>query len=348
MAARTRLAVFTAVAVLALAGCTYSTQEPGLFPSPKPEAPSPTRARFLPQKTNPKLPVAGERIWVSGGQVPVTMRIAVHAVRRVEGATVLDWSVTPVAALGFDFGDSLPGIELGLGRPAGRSDPGIFLLNPGGNQAYLPLTHESRRQFNHCLCTALYVVQGQLRVGETRLLQITYPSLPVGTEFVDVSMATLTPFVHVPVSPVGTAPVANRPTDLAREAEAPKPLAQQIEFRNPIQSRQLQRIQVNRVTQAAGRATLEWTLSTVTDQFSNRILDYGPPVAAPPPADVYLMNTSPASGPVLLASAPGGTKRETNSWVAPSATASRATSASAPSWACGPPAYVRPDDRSPW
>ena len=316
MAAWTRLAAFAAVAVLALAGCTYSTQEPGLFPNPEPEAPSPTRGRFLPQKTNPKLPVAGERIWVSGGEVALTMRIAVHAVRRVEGATVLDWSVTPVAAPGFDFGDSLPGTELGLGRPAGRSDPGIFLLDPMGNQAYLPLTHESRRQFNHCLCTALYVLQGQLRVGETRLLQITFPALPDATEFVDVSMATLTPFVHVPVSPVGTAPVASRPTDLAREAEAPKPLAQRIEFRNPIQSRQLQRIQVNRVTEAAGRATLEWTLSSVTDQFSNRILEYGPPVAAPRPADVYLMNASPASGPVLLVPAPGSVKRVTSSWVA--------------------------------
>src|SRR3954452_2103532 len=120
MAAWTRLAASLSVAVLLLSGCTYSTQEPGLFPSPESTsaARSPTPTQFPPQRTNPKLPVAGERIWVSGGQIPVTMRIAVHDVRRVAGATVLDWSIAPLRAEGFRLGDALPGIELGLDRPA--------------------------------------------------------------------------------------------------------------------------------------------------------------------------------------------------------------------------------------
>jgi hypothetical protein len=247
MAAWTRPAVVASVAVLALAACTYSTQEPGLFPSPQPttEAPPQTRSRFPPQKTNPKLPVAGERIWVSGGQFPVTMRIAVHAVRRVEGATVLDWSVTPLGAEGFGFGDGLPGIELGLDRPSrGNHDPSVSLLDAEAGRVYRALTRESRRLSNHCLCTPLWFVAQDMRIGETRLLQITFPALPAATDFVDVSMATVIPIFHVPVSPIGTAPVAIKPTNLARPAEMPRPLTQAIDFRNPIQSRQLQRIQV--------------------------------------------------------------------------------------------------------
>ena len=93
----------------------------------------------------------GERIWVSGGEQAVTTRIAVHAVRRIEGATVLDWSITPLQADGYEVGDSLP-IELGLVRPW-RSNPAIVLIDVEGKQAYQPLAHQSRRLFNHCLCT---------------------------------------------------------------------------------------------------------------------------------------------------------------------------------------------------
>jgi hypothetical protein len=320
MAAWTRLAAWLCVDVLVLTGCTYSSQEPGLFPSPnrRTEASPPSANRFPPQKTNPKLPVAGERIWVSGGQPAVTMRIAVHAVRQVEGATVLDWSVTPLHAEGFGFGDSLPDIEMGLDQPArGNYEPAVSLLDPTHAQVYRPLTHQSRRLFNQCLCTPLWLVAQELRIGETRLLQIGFPSLPGAMDYVDVSMATLTPFSHVPVSPVGTAPAADRPTDLARAAESPKPLPQQIDFHNPIQSKQVQRILVNNVWAAPGRATLEWTLGSLTDQDSSQIPAYGPPVAAPRPADdVSLVNSNPANGPVLAVSAPSGLKRLTASSVA--------------------------------
>jgi hypothetical protein len=110
--------------------------------------------------------------------------------------------------------------------------------------------------------------------------------------------------------------VGSKPTDLARPAEVPKPLDQRIEFRNPIRSGPMQRIQVTQIWAAPGRATLEWTLTSVPDQFSKRPLEYGPPVAAPRPAGVFLVNTNPASGPVLLVPAADGAKRLTASWVA--------------------------------
>jgi hypothetical protein len=150
MAAWTRLAASVSVVVLALTGCTYSAHEPGLFPSPPPRTDAPSPSRFPPQPTNPKLPVAAESIWVTGGRLAVTMRIAVHAVRRVEGGTVLDWSVTPLNAAGLGFGDDLPGIELGLDLPTrGNFEPAVSLLDPEGMQVYRPLIHQSRRMFNH-------------------------------------------------------------------------------------------------------------------------------------------------------------------------------------------------------
>jgi hypothetical protein len=313
MAAWTRLAASMSVAVLALAGCTYSSQEPGLFPSPESSsrAPASDSNNFPPQPTNPDLPVAGERIWVSGGPLPVTIRIAVHAVRRVKGATVLDWSITPLRAEGLTVGDALPAIELGLDRPArGAYDPAVALLDRAGTHVYRPLTHQSARVFNHCLCTPLWVVAQGLRLGDTRLLQITFPELPGATTFVDVSMATVTPFAHVPVSPEGTAPLADRPTDLARAAELPTPLSQYVDFHTQGRTDEVQRIGVTHIWTAAGWTSLDWRLSSATDKSLDQVVQYGPPVTAPqPPPDVYLVNANPANGPVLGASAAGGRQR---------------------------------------
>ena len=93
MAAVRRLAGLACAVAMVASGCSYAEREPGLFPTRVPttsEAPPP-RAKFLPKPTNPRLPVLGEAIWVSGGRLPVTFRFAVHAVRRFEGAAVLDW-----------------------------------------------------------------------------------------------------------------------------------------------------------------------------------------------------------------------------------------------------------------
>jgi hypothetical protein len=291
-----------AAVLLLLSACTYDADEPGLFPTPRPRAEStavPGGGRFKPQPTNPELPVAGERLWVSGfSQLPITIRIAVHAVRRIDRATVLDWSITPIAAPGFEFGDSLPGTELGL-EPATRPSPAMSLLDPAADLAYQPLAHRSRVEFNHCLCVPLLRLQPNLRIGETRLLQTAFPPLLPSLAFVDVNIFTVAPIRHVPVSPVGTAPVARRPTDLARPGELVPAVGDNLDFSNPVKSDQRQRIQVTRVLVAPGRATLEWTLTSLDGQPRNRVLDYQTPVASTPPDGVQLVNFSPASGPVL-------------------------------------------------
>ncbi len=299
-----RPAAWACAAVLVLmSGCTYSADEPGLFPTPRARSESavaPGGGRFKPQPTNPDLPVAGERIWVSGfSQLPITVRIAVHAVRRIDRATVLDWSLTPIAAPGFEFGDSLPGTELGL-EPATRPSLAMSLLDPAADLAYQPLAHRSRQQFNHCLCVPLLRLQPDLRIGETRLLQTAFPALPPSLAFVDVNIFTVAPIRHVPVSPVGTAPVARQPTDLARPGDVVPPVGDHLDFRNPSKSDQRQRIHVTRVLVAPGRTTLEWTLTSLDGQPRTRVLDYDEaPVTSTPPDGVQVANFSPASGPVL-------------------------------------------------
>ena len=91
MATRLLAALGLALALL-LCGCTYSHEEPGLFRvrnhSPGPSEP----AVVLPppeQPGNADLPVAGETVWTTGEGAEVTVRFAVHALRRIPGATVL-------------------------------------------------------------------------------------------------------------------------------------------------------------------------------------------------------------------------------------------------------------------
>lgn len=310
MTAAWRRPVIAALAVVALLpGCTYSAEEPGLFSTPEPsrESSPPRRDPFRPKPTNPRLPVAGERVWVSGSQPTVTLRIAVHAVRRIERATVLDWSVTPIAAPGLEFGDPLPGTELGLTRPIEQNQPSLLLVDPAAQRAYYPLAHASREVYKHCLCTPLWVLAQSQRLGETRLLQIAYPELPASLAFVDITLGTVAPVRHVPVSPEGTVPTPVQATDLARAAPAVRPGGARLDFRNPSRSQQRQRIQVARVLAAPGGSALEWTLASLDDQQS-RVLAYEPPITRPETAEIA--NGNAANGPVLRV----GGARVSNLW----------------------------------
>ena len=74
----------------------------------------------LPAPTNPKLPVAAEAEWTTAEGLNISTRFAIHAVRRLQDATVVDWSVTPLSAPGYGLGDRLPSwVDLGLSRTSG-------------------------------------------------------------------------------------------------------------------------------------------------------------------------------------------------------------------------------------
>ena len=83
-----------------------------------------------------------------------------------------------------------PGLSSGdnVGRAARpRADPGRRRRrrHPAGRRARRAgcstrCSNRSRRTFNHCLCTPLWLVQQELRIGETRLMQVAYAELPAG------------------------------------------------------------------------------------------------------------------------------------------------------------------------
>jgi hypothetical protein len=293
----------TLLAVLATGACGYPTEEPGLLPRPATEStrpPVPVEPVHIPEPTNPALPVVGEAVWTTAEGLDVQVRLAVHAVRRLENATVLDWSVTPLRAPDLAFGDGVPAfVDLGLTRPA-PANVNIFLLDPETEKVYRPLSHNSSRELNRCLCSPLWVAQLGLRIGETRMLQVAYPELPASVRFVDVDLATVAPFTHVPVIPVGEVPTARQPTDLRRPAEREWVLMRPLEFRSPEdENDRRQSVTVNRVVAGPTRTSVEWTLRSVTDQPNFNVLPYGPPVGARLPPDLMVATPSSASGPQL-------------------------------------------------
>jgi hypothetical protein len=291
------------VAVLALTACTYSASEPGLFRTEAPVEEDSEEDSFPPQPTNPQLPVAGETIWTSSEGLRVTSRLAVHAVRRMANATILDWSVTPLSAPDLKWGEKIPSwMDLGLSRATG-GDVNALLIDAPAGKVYRPLQHRSRREFYRCLCTPLWVAQLDLRIGETRLLQATFPKLPPQSRTIDVSLSTLPVFERLPVTPENLVPTALGPTDLSRAAEDPSPLAapyhvRQNERRGPPR---VHSIQIDAIDAGAHSTSLRWTIRSITDQPSIGVFPPEPPITASVPPSIEVANASAASGLQLKA-----------------------------------------------
>jgi hypothetical protein len=132
------------------------------------------RARGERQVQNPELPVVGEAIWTSADGLGITVRIALHALRRFPGGTVLDWSVTPLHGPGLRPSDPVPSrLDLGLSRPD-ESYPNIVLIDAARSEVYRLLTLKGSD--SRCLCTRLS--RNSLRIGYTSLFQIAFPALP--------------------------------------------------------------------------------------------------------------------------------------------------------------------------
>jgi hypothetical protein len=293
-----------ATVALLVAGCTWSSEEPGLF-SPQPSEPA--SGPSLPiRPTNPELPVAGDAVWTTSEGLRVTSRYAVHAVRRIPGATVLDWSVTPLAAPGLAPGDLIPSwVDLGLTRQ-GQGDISVLLLDLAHGRAYRPLNHRSRQRFNHCLCSPTWVAQLDLRIGDTRLLQATYPELPASVDRVDVSLANLPVFPGIPVTAEGQVPTATQPTDLQRPAErrgrASTPYT--LVRRSALGQRRVYSVAIDVVQTSVHLTTMQWTVRSLAEQPRFSLDPAGEPLAAAVPEDVLVVSPEVASGPVLQS---GGT-----------------------------------------
>jgi hypothetical protein len=307
------VAVIAAAGVLST-GCTYAKDEPGLFRNRATQSPTVENTQ-PPAPTNPDLPVAAEAEWTTAEGLKISTRFALHAVRRIQGATVVDWSVTPLSSPGFAIGDRLPSwVDLGLSRSS-AGDINMYLLDPSGGKAYRTLSHKSRRLFRRCLCTPMWLAQQGLRIGETRLLQATFPELPEALDFIDVALINLAPFVHVPVTPIGQVPTAPHPTDLARpQGAARPPLAQQV-FRYRRETRRVQSIAIDRVVAAPGRTTLEWTIKSVTDQSIFILEPALSPIGGILPDDVDVLDRDVVSGPMIKSDGPTAAKPSKVSWM---------------------------------
>jgi hypothetical protein len=294
-----RLAAVIAAACVLSTGCTYTAEEPGLFRTGTSQSPTIEKTEPPPEATNPNLPVAAEAEWTTAEGLNISTRFAIHAVRRLQDATVVDWSVTPLSAPGYARGADLPSwVDIGLSRSS-EGDVNIFLVDPPGGKVYRTLSHQSRRLFNRCLCTPLWLAQQGLRIGETRLLQATFPPLPETLGFIDVDMINLAPFVHIPVTPIGEVPTALHPTDLARPpAGARTTLGQQV-FRYREEPRRVQSISIDRVIASADGTSLELTIKSVTDQSTFILEPAMSPIGGILPENVDVLDPDVVSGPMI-------------------------------------------------
>jgi hypothetical protein len=237
--------------MLLLAGCTYSEREPGLFGrSPAPsstQSPAPT----VSSASVAEIPVLGEAIFRTSGRIQVPVRIAVHAVRRVPGGTVLDWSVTALAAPGTAPGDQLF-LELGL-----VEEFDVSLIDTVQRLVYRPRIN---RRSGTCLCVPAWLVGQTMVVNTPRLLQTAFPRLPASTRVIEVNIATVPIFSRIPVSPAGEAPSAAGKTDLARPADNQQP-AGSGRFERP--SGQSFLFRVDSVLAGANFTSLVWTVRAI-------------------------------------------------------------------------------------
>ena len=233
-------------------------------------------------------------MWTSADGLDITMRIAVHAVRRVAGGTVLDWSVTPLHGPGLRPNDPVPKmLDLGLSRPGGGY-PSIILADAPRSKIYRPLTLKGSA--SRCLCTSVTLAERNLRIDHTTLLQVAFPPLPNDLATVDVDLATVPPFWQVPVTPAGMLPLASNPTELTRPAEATSVVASTKAFGYP-PARQHYLVMINGVYASSTFTSIAWTILSLDPGRGPHTASSPPLPDAEPPERPY--NPISAGGPRL-------------------------------------------------
>ena len=199
--------------------------------------------------------MAGEGVWTLRVGSPIQVRVAIHAVRRIPGGTVLDWSLTPLPNETTSIGRRLPDAVVAA---LGSTD--VALIDLANRTRYAPLTDAATDQ---CLCTRLDPAVARLRAGGTSLLQTAFPSLPAAVDTVDVAIPLVPTFGEIPVAPIGRLPRAKEPTDLARpQAQAPGQAASPT-FSYPPAPQQF-RIELGSVVASDSFTSITWRVQAVT------------------------------------------------------------------------------------
>jgi hypothetical protein len=161
---------------------------------------------------------------------------------------------------------------------------------------FRPLS-EVRRGHEECLCTPLGQAQSDVRIGQTTLLQAAFPPLPFGLLAVDVDIATVPPFYHVPVTPIGMVPSVSSPVDLARPAHLTAAVANTLDFRyGPARQRFF--IAIKAVYVSRTFTAVWWTIQSASPGPGLDTADQPPIADAQPPP--HPGNGVSAGGPQIL------------------------------------------------
>lgn len=295
--------VVAAVVVLALAACAIAKPSPDPSPSTSAtplfasDSPTPTPS----QPVQLTLPVAATQVLRVGEDHDQDVRIALHSVRRVDGGTVLEWSVTPLATGGQTAGDEVPE-DIDIGGNFAIDLPAIHLIDAPAGKLYRPLWKRSGNNAE-CICIPWFGLNSELKVAETRLLQIAFPELPTTLQAITVNVANV-PLVTMPISPKGQIPVGAADPELAAPAEPAAAATKAIEFRYPLKnelSEPSQRLSlvVNSVSTSSAGTTLALTVTAKTDWANPRS---GPslPISEPGLVSIWQdVSGSAANGPGL-------------------------------------------------
>lgn len=306
-----RLAMIMLSLVL-VGACSWSAEEPGLFghteprPLPSMESSEPNEPRHNspnrdPRPTgNPDLPVLGSWVWRSADGTDIEVRIAVHAVRRMAGATVLDWSVTPLSGPDLTTNDAVPAsVDLGLSRLS-EGHTNIFLVDPIGKAVYRPLTRAIRGDSDRsCLCTPIWEAQRNLRIDHTLLMQLVFPELPESLRTIDVDIRSVPIFNQVPVSPIGRVPVGLAPTDLMAAPTDSRLGLFSMAFMYPTSGQHFEII-LDQVLAGTRATSVQWTIRSRTQGDGLERATRPPFAELAPPGLAY--NAASASGPTVTRS----------------------------------------------
>lgn len=153
-------------------------------------------------------PVVGSYVIDGGTENPQDIRVAVHGVRRIEGATVLDWSVTPLESDSVKKGDPVgQKIDIDV-TPALGNSQALNLIDTAAQRVYRPLDNDPREsrgeQVAGCLCIRWSQVEDDLEVGTTVLMQAAFPELPHDLEDISVSLRNQPLVAEVPIADIGS------------------------------------------------------------------------------------------------------------------------------------------------
>jgi outer membrane protein OmpA-like peptidoglycan-associated protein len=176
-------------------------------------------------------PVLSSFVLDAGTNTPQDVRVAVHGVRRIAGATVLDWSVTPLASDTAKAGDKV-GQPLDINiDPGFENSNALQLVDTTGKKIYRPLDND--KQVAGCLCVPWFTVKSDLTVGKTRLMQAAFPELPAGLDKITVSIRNQPLVSDAPVTPKGEVPTG-KSIDLNAKADELPEAAPAASFTYPV------------------------------------------------------------------------------------------------------------------